>query len=39
MNDKKITSMIFKTLNYTNEIKKKSTKDAPINLLRGGRKS
>lgn len=25
MNDKKITSMIFKTLNYTNEIKKKST--------------
>ncbi len=24
MNDKKITSMIFKTLNYTNEIKKKS---------------
>lgn len=25
MNDRKITSMIFKTLNYTNEIKKKST--------------
>ena len=25
MNDKKITSMIFKTLNYTNEIKKAST--------------
>lgn len=25
MNGKKITSMIFKTLNYTNEIKKKST--------------
>ena len=25
MNDKKITSMIFKTLNYTNEIKKVST--------------
>lgn len=25
MNDKKITSMIFKTLNYTNEIKKKSS--------------
>ncbi|KWS40336.1 hypothetical protein [Pseudomonas syringae] len=25
MNDKKITSMIFKTLNYTNEIKKIST--------------
>jgi hypothetical protein len=25
MNDKKTTSMIFKTLNYTNEIKKVST--------------
>lgn len=32
MNDEKITSMIFKTLNYTNEIKKKSTNG------RGGRR-
>lgn len=39
MNDKKITSMIFKTLNYTNEIKKQSSSGGRRQLFKSIRHS